>query len=91
MEEDEFQKRKQEVRDLLKIFQVKNITDEQIEEALITKEEESRKIDLDKIEQEVNSLLGMLQDRHPGIPTWKIALFDKMETVQKLTAEAIGK
>ena len=90
MEENELQKRKQEVRALLEMFQVKNITDEQIEEALIITEK-GGEIDLDKMEQEVSALLGMLQDRHPGIPTWKTALFNKMETVQKLTAEAIGK
>ena len=90
MEENELQKRKQEVIALLEMFQVKNITDEQIEEALIITEK-GGEIDLDKMEQEVSALLGMLQDRHPGIPTWKTALFNKMETVQKLTAEAIGK
>lgn len=90
MEENELQKRKQEIRALLEMFQVKNITDEQIEEALIITEK-GGEIDLDKMEQEVNALLGMLQDRHPGISTWKTALFNKMETVQKLTAEAIGK
>ena len=51
MEENELQKRKQEIIALLEMFQVKNITDEQIEEALIiTEKEKGGEIDLDKME-----------------------------------------
>lgn len=43
-------------------------------------------MNLDTLQQETEKLLSLLQDRHPGLIAWNVALRRQLSEVKKLAA-----
>lgn len=45
-------------------------------------------MNLEKLQEETEKLLALLQDRQPGLMTWNMFLKERLESVVTLAAEA---
>lgn len=48
-------------------------------------------INLDELTQEAEKLLGLLNDRQPGLITWNVLLYERLQSLYKLIAPAFNK
>ena len=55
------------------------------------KSDKQKAINLDDLEEEAKKLLSLLENRQPGLMTWNGFMRERVESLHKLTSQALGK
>jgi hypothetical protein len=50
---------------------------------------EERGASLDELQTEAEKLLSLLKDRQPGLATWNMFLYERLQNLYKLTRQAL--
>jgi len=62
-----------------------------IEQMTVMDENKNNGVNLDELQQEVEKLLALLNDRQPGLMTWNEFMWERLQNLHKLTSQGLGK